>query len=552
MDEVQMTDVERAECLDTEEEREEFPLEEPMDSPEEEPPKRKKKKIILATALVVAVVALSILGLTFGRYYFACYVMERENYTLAAEQFEALGNFMDAPVRLAEVRNMQMYLQAEELMDSEDYEAAYCIYMDLGNFLDAQDRRWEALHMKSVFETYQWVQVEYEAGEYFRAYEAIEEIKHEDHEKISRLWEDILTGLYGQMNEFLEEDEMAFACFYLSLLEEENYPPVDGLREKLVEEKHMELDTSYYDKINMNHITGINSATTAGEYASVIKYMYLNHLSRYTLWPNGSQPYYTKVWDRMSTGIELIDSLLPEYASVYDPVGWTEWDGYGNTIRSWVDISPGNAESMEEAIQHIQGIEAYCEETVRRLNEELLLTDSMSNQAKASVILDWVCNYLNYDDSKEIHDTYVAIENKIGVCECYVSIYNRMCNLAGVPTYGQIGLAGEGDLQSEGGQHIWSIQLDEEGNVFYTDPTWADQAWVGKGITISQFVELQKSKVTHVCTYQLSDSYSMSRDAYIRSISPQSQYFWQESIWDSHEPYFDYEQIQAVYQQNAD
>ena len=63
----------------------------------------------------------------------------------------------------------------------------------------------------------------------------------------------------------------------------------------------------------------------------------------------------------------------------------------------------------------------------------------------------------------EIHDAGIAVQVGEGVCEAQTAIYNRMCNLAGIPTYGQIG--------HSDGEHIWSIHLDEDGNIFYVDST---------------------------------------------------------------------------------
>lgn len=510
------------------------------------PPKRKKRRIFCAFCAVGLIAAVGIAAVCispFGRYHYGLYAMKHEDYAAAERQFQALGSYKDAPSLCAEAGNMQLYLQAETYMDSGDYSAAYRAFRELGNFSDAPERKQEAAHMREVEKTYLSSESFFQEGLYDMAYQELKEIEDENYGGIPELREEILAALYEQLTAYVDRGEMLLALFRLRLLEAENYAPVDGLRERLKEEQHMELDTSYYDAISPEHITSFHSSTTTDDYATVIKYMYLTPASSMTLLPSGSRQSLDTTDNNLFAGLCLVDSWLLDYASVYNLDWWYEYDEYGNTTKIVLENTPGNAQSLDEAAQHIAGFQAYCEETVRMLNDELLITNSMSNQAKARVILDWVCSYLNYDQSLEIHDAFVAIENQIGVCECYAAIYNRMCNLAGIPTYGQLGHA-------DGEWHIWSVQLDEAGNVFYTDATWSDRGFSEEGSTVSEFIDYSMALAHYLYMLNMGESAIYAPES-ISSLWMNYQYFWQEAVWDSHTPFADFEQIQASYQQNT-
>lgn len=173
----------------------------------------------------------------------------------------------------------------------------------------------------------------------------------------------------------------------------------------------------------------------------------------------------------------------------------------------------------------------------------------MTNKQKARVLCDWVSCAIDYDDDKVIHDAFVALQNEIGVCESYVAMYTCLCRMAGVPTWGIVGDTEEEDTDDE--THIWAVQLDEEGNVFYTDPTWGDNEEItGRGVTLELFQDYYENRGQDAeelieLTAELGlDPDSIDTDEEDRYYSlywnaPNYTYFWRDSLWDSHSAFYD-------------
>ena len=514
----------------------------------------KKKIRILSFVIALFVVVVSIVAVflsPYAKYYYACHLLEQKNYESAQIQFQELGDFKDSAELCVEAQNMQLYEQAKGLLDSGDYTAARRAFQELGDFLDAKERRQKARHMEMVEEKYKIAESDYQMEMYLMAYDEICEIQDEPYDGISELKEQILSGIYDQMMDSWKNGNVLLARNELKMLEEIRYPEVEGLREKLVQEMHMELDTSYYDALNSNHITGFNASTTAEEYGSVIKYMYLNHVPSVTLYANGKRPLHSTASKRILEGADLVDDIFPELGTIYD----VRWIGYYIDVADYNDeikitLRYPESASLEESIQQVEGIKAYCEETVRMLNEELLLTNTMSNQAKAHMIMEWVVNYLEYDHSLENHNAFVAIQSQYGVCESYTALYNYMCNLSGVPSFGMVGPTVEDGKISDDSLHIWSVQLDEEGNVFYTDATWADGSFSGQIIPKQEFIEYNDRLGEGIALFNTTDDEMLESEDCWGFTCSDIKYFWKETIWDSHVPNADFDQIQAFYQQN--
>lgn len=519
---------------------------------EEKRPHKSRKKLLLGLLCLVGVLVIAGVSAPYAVYQYACYIMEHEQYEAAERHFSRLGDFKDSAELCVEAQNMQLYEQAKALLDSGDYTAARYAFQDLGDFLDAKEQRQKARHMEKVEETYRFAESDYQMEMYLMAYDEICEIQDEPYAGISELKEQILSGIYDQMMDSWKNGNVLLARYELKMLEEIKYPEVEGLREKLVQEMRMELDTSYYDAINSNHITGFNASTTAEEYGSVIKYMYLNHVPSVTLYANGKRPLHSAASKRILEGSDLVDDILPELGTIYG----VRWIGYYTDAVNYDDeititLTHGESASLEETVQQAEGIKTYCEETVRMLNDELLLTNTMSNRAKAHMIMEWVVNYLDYDHSLETHNAFAAIQSQYGVCESYTALYNYMCNLAGVPSFGMIGPTVEDGKISDDSTHIWSMQLDEEDNVFYTDSTWADGSFSGKIIPKQEFIEYNDRLAEAIALFNTTDDEMLESEDCWGLTCSEIEYFWQETVWDSHVPDADFDQIQAFYQQNA-
>lgn len=515
-------------------------------------PRKRKGRILICLLCIAGILGIAGISAPYVVYQYACYTMEHEQYETAERYFSRLGDFKDSAELCVKAQKMQLYEQAEAYLDGGDYTAALSAFRKLGDFLDAKEQIQKARHMEKIRIIYESAEENYQAEMYLKAYDEICKIRGEQYDGISELREQILSSIYDQMLDSWKNGNVLLARHELKLLEEIKYPEVDGLREKLVQEMHIELDSSYYDAINSNHITGFNASTTAEEYGSVVKYMYLNHIPSVTLYVNGNRPLDSTVQKRMCDGASLVDDILPELGTIYD-LSWRDyyWGAteYSDTIT--ITLRYDESASMRESIQQAEGIKVYCEETVRMLNDELLLTNTMSNQAKAHMIMEWVVNYLEYDDSMETHNAFVAIQNQSGVCESYTALYNYMCNLAGVPSFGMFGQASEDGEISDDDFHIWSIQLDEDGNVYYTDATWADIGFSSQNISRQEFVEYNDRRAEEIAARNTTDNEIMKSDRYWYGYSL-DKYFWKETIWDSHMPNADFPQIQAFYQQNAD
>lgn len=495
-----------------------------------------KKRFVIGIigVVIIAAAAVGAVRLPFFRYQYAVYQMNQGAYGQAEACFDALEGYRDADALGQEAHNRRLYQTAQEYMDEQRYDEAYQLYVLLGSFMDAQEQRRVAEHLIDVQASFIAASKSYESGMYVQAYDYINEIADEDYPGVQEQREQIVSSLRGQAVEYLAGDEILKARAVIQILASGGDGGLEEAWDNAVREKRMELVPSRLDDLDDGHVTGINQSTSVRDYASLFMYMYLNNEPKVVLRKNGTgQP--RRVLDqRVLEGVDLTDSLMPEYASVYDCEWYYEYDENGRVNWIRVSICPGEAESMDEAAEHIRGIRAFCEERVRELNDELLITNTMSSREKAKVIFDWVCNYLDYDNSMEIHDTYRAIQNKIGVCESYAAIYSLMCNMAGVRTIGQIGRT---DEQDDTESHIWCVQMDENGNVFYTDPTWADGFFSGRGLSVSSYAKRLENDCKNKMLRSLASGLEGGNETY----------FWRETLWDTHDPCVELEQLEEAW-----
>lgn len=499
------------------------------EEPQDVPPKKRRRVRIVMSVIVCLVffVGIGVFASFFLRYYLADRAADRGNYAKAYEAFTALNNFLDSPERAAEQYDLMRYAQAEELCQQEDFLNAYQMFRALGDFQDAAQRAETALLMQDAVNHYVEAMELYGKDDFdslVRSYGGFEGIKVENFRDTAERMESLLVKLDDLAVGYADQGYCFRVPEILDFLAEKGYPRAEELRAEIVAQEHIEPDGSYYD-MDTSHIGSFSGSTTREDFFTLWRYMYLTSTTKLHVpaarGGAASSSYVDQVLERVEQGYYLSEIVLPEYPSIYDWYSEVYWDDgymmdYMNVYTKW-----GSGYTASELAAHVEALDNFCRESIRVLNENLLLGASMSNRQKAQVIYDWVCFYLTYDHTTEIHDAGIAVEGRLGVCESYVAIYARMCNLVGVPTYGQSGKTND---QADGETHIWTVQEDENGDLFYTDPTWGD--------TYDFWTD----------AYELSgdDLYQAFHTDYADRIWSSGTYFWQSKLFYSHTPHFEF------------
>jgi len=94
------------------------------------------------------------------------------------------------------------------------------------------------------------------------------------------------------------------------------------------------------------------------------------------------------------------------------------------------------------------------------------ITPSMTEQEKAKVYYDWICQNCSYDysagDYSLSHIAYSLFKNKTAVCDGYTGAYNLLLKLEGISCYAQ-----------SNDDHIWTVAT-LDGTDYHIDTTWGD------------------------------------------------------------------------------
>lgn len=119
-------------------------------------------------------------------------------------------------------------------------------------------------------------------------------------------------------------------------------------------------------------------------------------------------------------------------------------------------------------------LEAYRTQTMEaaiavhdQLWRDGLLTEEMTQQEKAEVYFDWVCDNTVYDyaadDASLSHIPYQLFTSGTAVCDGYTGAYNLLLKLEGIPC----------EALSGGENHIWTVAT-LDGVTVHIDTTWGD------------------------------------------------------------------------------
>lgn len=434
----------------------------------------KRRKRIVAASVVVAAVLAVVLGaagishirevaaqnkICETKYLSAMKLLEQGEAEEATALLEEIRGYRDSGEVLSEIVCTELYERGMESMAQEDYDSARCSFQSAGDFRDAREKAEECRRLSILESAYKEGIKLYNKDKWGAAYLALLPIRDADYKDVNAIMERIETDAVEYARIYADRNEMGKALAFIRVIEEINPEEGGAMRGELIGETIFVPDNSFYI-FDTTHITRFTENTPTEEFASVMIYMLLYGQLNIALMSNKAVAY-DVLMDKAFQGSDLAQELLPGYGSIYNPsvlIGDNYVNYYLNNEQKY---------SEHERTVHLKTFKSFCEESVGKLTEMGLLTESMNRRQKAEVILNWVGFFLTYDKALTIHDVGVAIEEKRGVCEAFAALYNRMCNLAGIPTYGQIG-----DAQS--GRHIWSFSIDEDGKIFYADATWAD------------------------------------------------------------------------------
>ncbi len=500
-------------------------------------------------------------------------LLERKEWETAINIFQELGNYRDAAELAVLAENEVDYAFAKECVENENYLKANEIFKSLGDFKDSKQQAEQAYRFYQVDWEYQKACDLYKCRDWVGAANGLLKIQNENYKDTAVMLNSICDAIVSEIEEFAEQGETVKMLSALGAYKTIDEAKAEELKEKIIAEGSFDLDYSHFNLTYNAPITHFSKNTTAEEFATLVLSMYLNGKNSVTLLPQGTFAYNQTIRELLRDnflGVKAADELLSIHSSIYTPYITYHWDTRtGIFEKVTITLSENTNYSHGQNTAYVKKAQDFCDESVRALMEIGLLRDTMSNKQKAMIINAWVGYYLTYDDSLEIHNAGVAVEEKLGVCESYAALFNQMCNLAGVPTWGQTGYANEG--------HVWSIQLDENGTIFYSDSTWSDRF----NTDYSKPEENGDPSVENFCYWlvTLCDAerkLATTLDSQFKDVSlgyydrddlniPDSYYdeflqepwvfddyyLWKEELWDTHTANRSAEKIIAFYQRHA-
>lgn len=470
-----------------------------------------------------------------SKYFCALELMEQGEYDAARVLLEEMRGYKDSSALLREIANEEWYLRAADCMERKDYLTAAGSFRALGDYKDARERAEECVWLNTAEKTYTEGRKYYNDGKWREAYRTLLPLLEADFKDTAKMIGEITASTEEYVRKYGEAGERGRALAFLQVLEEIDAAQAQRVREELFPAETFVPDNSFYI-FDTTHIKGFTADTTVEEFAVVVVDMLLYGKMEFALMCNKTVDYDT-LTNRALQACDLAGEILPGYGAIYNP----RVSAGSNYVKFHMNVD--EAYNEFQRTQHIKTFKQFCEDSVRELTELGLLGSNMSRRQKAEVIGNWVCFYLTYDQSLSIHDVGVAVEKKRGVCESYAALYNRMCNLAGIPTYGQIGDAAAGAAT---GRHIWSFHVDENGQIYYADMTWGDSYEIDFGAkaqeeepTVALFAEYYLDRCMKAVL--MGNSGGGISDPY-RSV-----YFWSGKLWLTHEAERSCEQIIAYH-----
>lgn len=231
------------------------------------------------------------------------------------------------------------------------------------------------------------------------------------------------------------------------------------------------LDKSHYAVSKPTSLSSYDDYIQAWDYMLVNKQLTMDFTlnSNYTeqqlrnIMNNIQESYYYSAFDYM------------EYAAFLNAWGVSAVGGtqrgeriYNPTIRLQLlnAGSGGQGLSDTQVKSEISTFEQTCDQIVTQLFAQGELKTSMSVKERAYVLYRYVALHTKYDTSFTYYNGYDAAVRGTAVCQGYTSMYNYLCNIAGVPMEAMTGYIG-------GTGHVWS-RIYSGGTYYNVDVTWAD------------------------------------------------------------------------------
>ncbi len=416
-------------------------------------------------------------------YRIACEFSVAEDWYAALHELEKISGYRDVDELIVQAELEIEYKRALLQMEAGRYKTAAEGFRALGDFRDAKQKIDECLHLAEVDKIYTSAMGMYRQLKWGEAYREFSKIVGENYKNADQTLKAIRDRSEGYVREYANSDEQAIAVVFLRVLEEIDEQLAAQLREELLPNETMQLDYSYYD-IDPPKATSFSSKTSVEDLATIMLYMSRNFKTELTLY---SQEYTNSdtMEQRIQNAFYLATEIDPGMMSVYN------WGHSCDSNQITIYLNYGSNRTVSQRRKSIEIYEEFCEDSLQSLIEAGLIRSSMSRKERARIICDWVAFYLDYDTNVEIYDAGIAVQGGRGVCLAQTAVYNRMCNLAGIPTYGQIG-------QGDENYHIWSIHLDENGNIFYVDSTTMDNSYLGEEVeerSMEAFIEMTRERM---------------------------------------------------------
>ena len=231
------------------------------------------------------------------------------------------------------------------------------------------------------------------------------------------------------------------------------------------------LDKSHYVVSKPASLTSYSDYIQAWSYMLVNKQFTLD----FTLPSNYTEQQLRNIMTNVQGAYYYSSFDYMEYAaflngwSVSVPSGTQRGDRiYNPTLRLQIANANEAGKSLSESQvkSEISAFETTCDDIVTQLFQSGELKESMSVKQRAYVLYRYVVLHTKYDTSSRYYNGYDAAVRKTAVCQGYTSMYNYLCNIAGVPMEAMTGT-------SENVGHAWS-RIYSGGTYYNVDTTWGD------------------------------------------------------------------------------
>lgn len=197
-------------------------------------------------------------------------------------------------------------------------------------------------------------------------------------------------------------------------------------------------------------------------------FMMLNDVTKYTF----ELPYDSDMANEDYYGYTIAFESFSRMQDQYHEVGaFYERISQGisgdSTVKWTIELSDP-VYSSSQIVSFKNGFLLAMNDVVQSIYDKGWVDISDSEYDKAEYFYKWCAVNFAYDTNfNDISYTgYGMLQNNIGVCQGYVSVYNVLCKLSGIDIIGISGIAG-------GEQHIWCY-AELDGKNYYIDPTWGD------------------------------------------------------------------------------